>query len=194
MLKEIKEAIKPAVIAILSILMLASVAIATDVNINSPASIYFSPNGGCTTAIVGQIKKAQTEILVQAYSFSSKPIADALVSVATRTVNPVKVSVILDSATNLNITYSMKDTVAKAGIEVYMDANHSIAHNKIMIIDNMYVITGSFNYSSAAEYSNAENVFIMKSTQAAAVYKKNWLFHKLEPHTSKYLVSVPTTT
>jgi hypothetical protein len=36
--------------------------------------VYFSPKGGCTEAIVKQIDGAKTEILVQAYSFTSAPI------------------------------------------------------------------------------------------------------------------------
>ena len=39
----------------------------------------FSPKGGCTNAIVRQINAAKTSILVQAYSFTSTPIAKALV-------------------------------------------------------------------------------------------------------------------
>ncbi len=52
---------------------------ATDVTLtNRPAQVYFSPNGGCTDAIVREIWKAKTEILVQAHSFTSKEIAKAL--------------------------------------------------------------------------------------------------------------------
>ena len=40
--------------------------------------VYFSPNGGCTDAILCQINQAKTEILLQAYSFTSKPIAQGV--------------------------------------------------------------------------------------------------------------------
>jgi phosphatidylserine/phosphatidylglycerophosphate/cardiolipin synthase-like enzyme len=46
---------------------------------NAPTQVYFSPNGGCTEAIVKEITNAKSEILVQAYSFTSTPIAKALV-------------------------------------------------------------------------------------------------------------------
>lgn len=36
-------------------------------------------------------------------------------------------------------------------IPTYIDAKHAIAHNKIMIIDREIVITGSFNFTKAAE-------------------------------------------
>jgi len=42
-------------------------------------AVYFSPQGGATDAIVREITAAQQQILVQAYSFTSVPIAKALV-------------------------------------------------------------------------------------------------------------------
>jgi phosphatidylserine/phosphatidylglycerophosphate/cardiolipin synthase-like enzyme len=53
---------------------------------NAPTQVYFSPNGGCTQAIVKEITGAKSEILVQAYSFTSAPIAKALVSAHKRGV------------------------------------------------------------------------------------------------------------
>jgi hypothetical protein len=37
--------------------------------------VFFSPGGGCTDAVVREIAGARSEILVQAYSFTSAPIA-----------------------------------------------------------------------------------------------------------------------
>ncbi len=54
---------------------------ATDITLNNtPAQVYFSPKGGCTDAIVKEIGKANSEILVQAYSFTSKEIEDNIKS------------------------------------------------------------------------------------------------------------------
>lgn len=41
--------------------------------------VYFSPSGGATAAVVRELDAARSEILVQAYSFTSKPIAKALI-------------------------------------------------------------------------------------------------------------------
>lgn len=40
--------------------------------------VYFSPNGGCTDAIVRELDKAQSTVVVQAYSFASYRIGKAL--------------------------------------------------------------------------------------------------------------------
>jgi phosphatidylserine/phosphatidylglycerophosphate/cardiolipin synthase-like enzyme len=43
-----------------------------------PVEVYFSPNGGCTEAVVRELNAARSTVLVQAYSFTSTPIAKAL--------------------------------------------------------------------------------------------------------------------
>jgi len=39
------------------------------------------------------------------------------------------------------------------------------------------VITGSFNFTEAAELRNAENVFIVRDRAAAEKYLENWQVH-----------------
>ena len=89
------------------------------------------------------ISQAKTEILVQAYSFTSAPIAKALVDAHKRGVH---VEIILDRSQRKE-RYSSADFTAHAGIPTYIDAAHAIAHNKVMIIDKSMVITGSFNFT-----------------------------------------------
>jgi phosphatidylserine/phosphatidylglycerophosphate/cardiolipin synthase-like enzyme len=62
---------------------------------NTPVQVYFSPNGGATDAIVKEIGKAKSEILVQAYSFTSRDIAKALVDAHKRGVHT---EIILDKS------------------------------------------------------------------------------------------------
>jgi phosphatidylserine/phosphatidylglycerophosphate/cardiolipin synthase-like enzyme len=68
-------------------------------DISSPTlTPYFSPNGGCTQAVVEALGAAKSSILVQAYSFTSAPIAKALVDAHRRSVD---VHVILDKSQRL---------------------------------------------------------------------------------------------
>jgi phosphatidylserine/phosphatidylglycerophosphate/cardiolipin synthase-like enzyme len=53
-----------------------------------------------------------------------------------------------------------------------------------MIIDQSTVITGSFNFTKAAEEKNAENLIIIRSRELAGIYIDNWKKH-LE-HSEKY--------
>lgn len=135
---------------------------------------YFSPKGGCTQAIVDTLNQAKTSVLVQAYSFTSYPIANALVATHNRRV---KVEAILDKS-QLHGKGGKIDLLAQSGIPVSIDAVHAIAHNKVMIIDGTTVITGSFNFTTAAENSNAENLLIVQDEKLAAEYTANWNKHR----------------
>ncbi|MGA2032767.1 MAG: phospholipase D family protein [Thermoguttaceae bacterium] len=139
-----------------------------------PMEIYFSPKGGCTEAVVQEIERARQTILVQAYSFTSAPIAEALVDAHKR---GVQMHVILDVSNRKENTYSAADFLLHAGIPVMIDARHAIAHNKIMVIDDEVVLTGSFNFTSQAEHSNAENLLVIRDTEIAGKYAENWRVH-----------------
>jgi len=88
----------------------------------------------------------------------------------------VKVEAILDKS-NRTGRYSSADFLAYAGIPTMIDAAHAIAHNKIMIIDGETVITGSFNFTKAAEGRNAENLLVIKDKDLAGKYIENWRNH-----------------
>jgi phosphatidylserine/phosphatidylglycerophosphate/cardiolipin synthase-like enzyme len=148
---------------------------------NVSIQVWFSPGGGCTDAIVGELNKAKKEILVQAYSFTSQPIAKALVDAHKRGVST---EIILDKSQRTE-KYSAADFTAHMEVPTYIDDAHAIAHNKIMIIDKETVITGSFNFTKAAEERNAENLLIIRSKQLAKDYLDNWRQHKA--HSAKYI-------
>jgi len=144
--------------------------------------VYFSPRGGCTDAILSQINQAKTEILLQAYSFTSQPIAQALIRAHQR---GVRISAVLDKS-NRSQKYSEATFLRNMGIPVFIDDKHAIAHNKIMIIDDRVVITGSFNFTMAAENKNAENLLILDDLpEITRSYRENFQNHL--KHSGPYL-------
>lgn len=124
--------------------------------------------------------KAQKAVLVQAYSFTSAPIAKALLKAHKR---GVKVEVILDKSQKKE-KYSSADFLVHAGIKTLIDSTHPIAHNKIMVIDGETVITGSFNLTKQAEQKNAENLLVIRDKALAERYIQNWKEH--EVHSEVY--------
>jgi phosphatidylserine/phosphatidylglycerophosphate/cardiolipin synthase-like enzyme len=144
-------------------------------------AVYFSPHGGCTEAIVAEIAKARKTVKVQAYSFTSAPIARALVEAKRR---GVEVVVVLDKSQRTE-KYSSATFLHNEGVPVWIDAKHAIAHNKIILIDGAVVITGSFNFTRAAEEQNAENLLVIHDSGAlVAAYVKNFQEHL--GHSEKY--------
>ncbi len=135
--------------------------------------VYFSPDGGCTEAVVRELNRATETVYVQAYSFTSPPIAKALVDAQKR---GLEVAVILDKSQQTE-KYSEADFLFNSGIPTAIDARHAIAHNKVMILDHAVVITGSFNFTKAAEESNAENLLVIRDPALAQAYFANWKAH-----------------
>ena len=133
--------------------------------------VAFSPNGGITAMIVQHLNKTKKSIEVQAYSFTSSDIAKALVDAHKR---GVQVRVILDKSQETE-KYSSATFLNNGGIPVHIDRDFQIAHNKIMLLDGIDIITGSFNFTKSAEQANAENCLVIQGNQNLAnQYMKNW--------------------
>jgi len=154
--------------------LLVSLALPAQEPIQAAVRVHFSPGGRPTAAIVEALDKAKTSVRVQAYSFTSAPIAEALKKAHKRGVD---VQVILDKPQPKQ-PYTSATFLINAKIPVFLDSKHAIAHNKIMIIDGNTVITGSFNFSKAAEEKNAENLLVIESKELAQVYTENWEKHR----------------
>lgn len=136
--------------------------------------VGFSPaNGGqsAVKVVLDGISNAQSEILVAAYSFTSKPIAAALVDAQNRGVT---VRVVADKKGN-SAKYSAVTFLANKGVPVRLNGKYAIMHDKYMVIDGLHVQTGSFNYTQAAVKSNAENALLLRGVpDLAATYTQNF--------------------
>ncbi len=141
------------------------------------ATVAFSPNGDGTRIIVKAIRQAKHRILVQAYGFTSRPIERALVQAEKR---GVVVEAVFDKST-FSERYSEADVgdLMAHGVPMWEDWSPAIAHNKVMVIDGGTVITGSFNFTKAAQKDNAENVIIITGSPALArAYIGDWRWRR----------------
>ena len=137
--------------------------------------VFFSPKGGCTEVVVREIAAARHEVLVLAYSFTSKPIAEALLAAKKRGVH---VDIVLDHS-NEREEHTDLGFFLQEGLTPLVDSEHAIAHNKVMVIDSRTIVTGSFNFTYQAEHENAENLIILKhNTELVALYRQNFSAHK----------------
>jgi phosphatidylserine/phosphatidylglycerophosphate/cardiolipin synthase-like enzyme len=150
-------------------------------------AVYFSPNGGAAHAILNAIRSTQHTILVQAYLLYSTRLAGALVRAHQR---GVQVHVILDAtAQPHHPPVSAVARLVAAGIAVSLDARHAWAHDKVMILDGAFVITGSSNWTVAADKENGENLLVIRDSRLARVYTENWRRHA--HHSTPYQPTVP---
>uniref|UniRef100_B8DIZ8 phospholipase D n=1 Tax=Nitratidesulfovibrio vulgaris (strain DSM 19637 / Miyazaki F) TaxID=883 RepID=B8DIZ8_NITV9 len=137
------------------------------------AEVYFSPRGGATEAIVKHVRQAKHTVYVLAYSFTSPAISQALIEAKLRGVN---VEVILDKSQSRG-QGAAGGTLRDAGVKVHIDSVHAIAHNKVMLVDSHTLITGSFNFTRAAESRNAENLLVLESPEAVGLYMEEFRKH-----------------
>ena len=144
--------------------------------------VRFSPQGGCTSLAIQTIKKAKGRIDGSIYSFNSVPIADALLAAHRR---GVKVRILADRSQR-NVKNGQLPRLDQAGVPIRIARGVKSMHNKVLIIDGSYVLTGSFNWTRPGEEKNAENLLCIKSNLLAAHYKKD-----LEKHWAKAKPYVP---
>jgi len=136
--------------------------------------VHFSPKGGCREAVVDAISSAKSTIRVMAYGFTSQAVSDALAAAKKRGVD---VQVILDKS-NLSDKHSRMRDVEAAGVPTFVDSKHAIMHDKVVLVDGRTVQTGSYNYTEAAEESNAENCLVLADKALCAEYEAEWQAHR----------------
>lgn len=140
---------------------------------DTKVEVYFSPKGGATDAIVKHLGQAKQTVYVLAYSFTSPAITQALIDAQAR---GAEVVVILDKSQSRG-QGAAGSTLREAGVKVYIDSAHAIAHNKVLLIDGRTLITGSFNFTKAAEERNAENLVVLESPDAVGLYLEEFRKH-----------------
>lgn len=142
--------------------------------------VLFTPGDNIAGEIVQAIRQARTQVLVQAFSFTHGDIARALIDAHKR---GVEVKLIADRKQTENMRRGQVTGIARAGVPVWLDGTHQSAHNKVILIDagqpGAQVITGSYNFTRAAQSKNAENVvFISGNAALVRQYAANWQRHE----------------
>lgn len=161
-----------------TLLMLCFCAISVQANTITPHQTTidydtcFTPGGMCTDKIVNAINSAKKEVLVQAYQLTSVPVVKSLVEAHN---SGKQVIIVLDKSQQHGKRYSAAKYLYNQHIDSYIDSKPAIAHNKVIIIDDHLLITGSFNFSKAAQEKNAENLLIIDNKELAAIYKNNFI-------------------
>lgn len=168
---------KHAALAILALTAALAIAIRTDASPPTstapavPWEVHFSPNGGCAEHVALLVTNAHLSVRQAAYSYTSDVIVDALVAAKLRGLD---VQVLIDRA------WAHRPQVERlraANVTVWTDSRHAIMHDKFVVVDGQLVETGSFNYTSAAERSNAENCLTIYDPKLAKLYAANWIGH-----------------
>ena len=148
-------------------------AVAANVSDIEKAGVWFSPQGGALDAVIETVENARETIDLEAFHFSNKRLAKALIRAKDR---GVRVRAVLDKE-NREKANSKAGFVADAGVSVRIDTQHRTAHNKVILIDRKTVVTGSLNFDGHADRENAENTLILTSEKLTELYRRDFEKH-----------------
>ncbi|MFP4523682.1 MAG: phospholipase D-like domain-containing protein [Candidatus Woesearchaeota archaeon] len=127
-----------------------------------PVDLFACPQHNCEDEHITSIQKAKETIKILAFTFTSKPIAQALIAKEQEDVN---VSVVFEKT---RVTrYATDEVLAKQNVSVKYDTNPYTMHEKLFIIDNITVFVGSYNPTKNANENNDENVLRIQNEQIA---------------------------
>jgi len=165
----LKRNTKYSILAFLIIVL----SITISISFLAKTEVYFSLYDNPQKEIIKNINQAQAFINIAMYTFTDKEILLSLTNAQNR---GVKVRVYLDRS-QIESTYSVSRLLVQKGIKVRISSNNYIMHNKFAIIDNRLLLTGSYNWTFAANNKNEENLMIIDDPEVIARYQNQ--FEKL---------------
>ena len=152
---------------------------------------YFAPQDDLEEKVIAEIGRAQDSICIQAYKFASPRIKDALL-LALRDKRDRQESlvlkILLDGKETRKSQKALEDKPASsdaaqaaliqalgsggADIKCISERDIDKSHNKVMIIDEKTVLTGSFNYKPQPNRVQVDNLLILEHAGVAKNYQK----------------------
>lgn len=101
----------------------------------------------------------------------------------------VEVEVILEQSEGFNEknTKANKEVglmLSSAGVKVYLDSPYQTAHDKLIIVDGIYTVLGSTNWTYSGLNKNNESSVLIESKEVTDVYTK--YFMKIKSKCSRY--------
>ena len=142
----------------------------------------FTPGDNIAAMIVERVRGAQSSIRMQAYLFTDRRIANALLAALRR---GVRVEIVADGTQEETGGAPYLPALRRAGAKVWLTASAGAAHNKVLIVDGdrlqATVITGSYNYTRAANARNAENIVVISGSPGLARrFVDNFDYHRAQ--------------
>ena len=139
---------------------------------------YFSPSDGINSQIVQHINTANHDLNIATMVLTRTEIANAI---AARKTASAAVNMLTDAAGNNDATVNSTLLAALGATSYVFYGTSGIMHNKYMIIDqgapesDPMVLTGSHNWSAAADNENDENTLIIHDATIANLYYQNFV-------------------
>jgi phosphatidylserine/phosphatidylglycerophosphate/cardiolipin synthase-like enzyme len=165
----LKRNTKYSILAFLIIVL----SITISISFLAKTEVYFSLYDNPQKEIIKNINQAQAFINIAMYTFTDQEIALSLAKAQNR---GIQVRVYLDRS-QIESTYSVSRLLVQEGLKVRISTNNYIMHHKFAIIDNRLLLTGSYNWTLAANNKNNENLMVIDDPEVITRYQNQ--FEKL---------------
>ena len=129
-----------------------------------PVENYFSPVDLVTDKLVAYVQDAQKSIRFMIFTYTSIPLADAMIA---RYQAGVDIQGVIE---NRGASNGALVPLFCAKVPVKLDGNKYTMHHKIIVLDESIVITGSFNFTKSADEENDDNVIVIHNPDLAKLY------------------------
>ena len=129
------------------------------------ASTY---HGGIDEVIASYIDQLTKTLDIAAYEFNSPALTAAVLRAKAR---GVVVRVVTDDHDGLGDSLTTLHQLEAVNIPIVTDNRSALMHDKIMIMDSTWVVTGSWNYSINDTYRNNNNALVITSQIAVQDYQ-----------------------
>lgn len=132
--------------------------------------VRFAPEDDAMERVKEAVRGAKKSIRFIAFAYTSQPLCEAMIE---RINAGVKVEGIFESR-HAGWADIKIGPLNAAGAKVRFDDNPDALHHKVIIIDDRYVLTGSFNFSEGADRSNDENLMVIDNRAIAKAFVREF--------------------
>ncbi len=134
---------------------------------------YFAPDGQAAAHIEDVLQGAEHSIYFLAFAFTRRDFGQTLLDQGAAGLDVRGVFEGAQLAAGGDTVWEM---LASGGMarDIRKDGNPKNMHNKVFVVDQAIVVTGSYNFSAAAEDANDENTLIIHDPTLAAAYYAQW--------------------
>lgn len=139
---------------------------------------YFSPTDGVNAKIVETINTASNDLSIATMLITRNEMADAIVA---RKSAGVAVNILTNAEGNNGAAVNTVLSAALGTHYTFDNVMNGIMHHKYMVVDqnapasDPMVLTGSHNWSAAADNDNDENTLIIHDATIANLYYQNFV-------------------
>lgn len=141
-----------------------------NVKINQEIEVYFTFTDDCSKILAGKMDKAKKSIYFCTYSLTDPYISAAMIRAKKRGITVSGVT----EKQNAGGKGAKFQELKEAGVDIYLDDNSALMHHKFIVIDDVIVGTGSFNWTKNANEKNNENLIFINGKEAAELFYKEY--------------------